>query len=129
MRKATPHGLANAFDADDAEGSSRSTCVCIHGAKDAAEEYKQALSKKWLYTSAEEAAVELAKPDVTVTNQSDKNVQIHKLLMLQSTVKEAFCSSDNGHGVAFSSCRSLCKENEVGPRIVNRNKKNTRVTS
>ena len=43
----------------------------------------------WAGRSVDEAIETLASPDVTVTNQSDKELQLYKLRELDSLVQEA----------------------------------------
>jgi len=44
---------------------------------------------RWASRSVDEAIETLASPDVTVTNQSDKELQLYKLRELDSLVQEA----------------------------------------
>ena len=46
-------------------------------------------SIRWASRSVDEAIETLASPDVTVTNQSDKELQLYKLRELDSLVQEA----------------------------------------
>jgi len=50
------------------------------------------LVRMWAHRSIGEARELLASPDVTVTNQADKELQLLKLLELDSLVSEAFAS-------------------------------------
>ena len=47
------------------------------------------LPRRWASRSVDEAIETLASPDVTVTNQSDKELQLYKLRELDSLVQEA----------------------------------------
>ena len=51
-----------------------------------------ALIKLWATKKAEEAFVALSKPDVTVTNASDKRNQLPKILEFQGRVQSAFAA-------------------------------------
>lgn len=52
----------------------------------------------FLGRSVDEAIETLASPDVTVTNQSDKELQLYKLRELDSLVLEAVQQCMGGHG-------------------------------
>jgi len=51
------------------------------------------LVRMWAGRSVDEAIETLASPDVTVTNQSDKELQLYKLRELDSLVREAVACS------------------------------------
>ena len=82
LRKVTSTGL-------DATPSSerRVEITCIHNAPVS---FSEALVGMWASKSAAEAHDILVKPDVKVTNQSDKDVQLPKLLKLDDFAKQAF---------------------------------------
>mmetsp|Transcript_10152 Transcript_10152/g.33311 ORF Transcript_10152/g.33311 Transcript_10152/m.33311 type:complete len:484 (+) Transcript_10152:691-2142(+) len=64
----------------------RCTVVPIH---QATEGMASELIMMWASRSVDEAIETLASPDVTVTNQSDKELQLYKLRELDSLVREA----------------------------------------
>ena len=83
MRLCTPAGLAPTGAA-----APRFTIECIHLAK---QKFQGAqLLEMWMEASAEEAHETLSSPDVTVTNQSDKDMQLPKLKQLDELVRETF---------------------------------------
>ena len=63
----------------------RVTMVCIHNATTGDEDVK--LRRMWEAVSPEQAHELLSKPDVTVTNQSDKEAQLPKILKMNDEVK------------------------------------------
>jgi len=74
MRKVTSKGL------DSAPVPERRFAIqCIHNAPAS---FAEALTSMWAQKTAVEALAILEKPDVTVTNQSDKDVQLPKLAAL-----------------------------------------------
>jgi len=66
-------------------GSTRCEIACLHGSSSSLE---NALRDEWERRTPSEAASVLGKPDVMVTNQSDKRLQIPKLALLDEQVKE-----------------------------------------
>ena len=62
----------------------RDVIMCIHNAPD---EFSTVLRKMWGNKTAEEAHAVLEKPDVKVTNQKDKDVQLPKLQKLDTFAK------------------------------------------
>jgi hypothetical protein len=86
MQFATPDGLESAVGADCA----RHHIVCIQGAAEQAELYKKALVDTWATKTPQQAFYFLSKPDVTVTNTSDKQGQLPKIMTLDATVRGAF---------------------------------------
>mgnify|MGYP004175395721 FL=1 len=74
FRKCTERGLESAPAADQ-----RHTVTCIHNAPAS---FETGLFDMWSQRTAEEAHTILMKPDVEVTNQSDKVVQLRKLKKL-----------------------------------------------
>jgi hypothetical protein len=81
MRKVTENGLETAPAAEQ-----RCVIKCIHNAFPG---IKDGIIDMWTGKTAQEAHAILAKPDVTVTNQSDKDVQLPKLLELDEFAKNA----------------------------------------
>ena len=71
FRKCTERGLESAPAADQ-----RYTVTCIHNAPAA---FENGLFDMWSQRTPKEAHAILMKPDVEVTNQSDKIVQLEKL--------------------------------------------------
>jgi hypothetical protein len=86
MQFATPDGLKSAVGTKNA----RYHIVCIQGAAEQAELYKKALVDTWATKTPQQAFDFLSKPDVTVTNQSDKEGQLPKIRALDVTVQGAF---------------------------------------
>ena len=85
FRKVTVHGL------DATPVSERRDAIkCIHNAD--AEFDAPKLRKMWGSKTAEEAYAILAKPDITVTNQKDKDVQLPKLKKLNEFAKSALAA-------------------------------------
>ena len=63
----------------------RDAIICIHNADSEFDPPK--LRKMWGNKTADEAYAILAKPDITVTNQKDKDVQLPKLKRLNDFAK------------------------------------------
>ena len=82
MQTPTAHGLQPAPEAER-----RCEIIPIHNANDA---IKCQLIEMWAERTPEEAKAVLARPDVQVTNQADKEIQLRKLTMLDETVKTFF---------------------------------------
>ena len=80
MQTATPVGLRPAEVT-----KRRCSVVSIYGANSSMVE---SLFSMWANRSPQEAHDVLSKPDVTVTNQGDKDVQLKKLQKLDSAVRE-----------------------------------------
>jgi hypothetical protein len=80
FQKATAHGLVGA-----SANERRCTVRCIHNAP-ASQEVQ--LVSMWSGMTAQAAHAVLSKPDVVVTNQSDKDTQLPKLLSLNRNVAE-----------------------------------------
>ena len=80
FRKVTANGLDST-----PEGEQRDTIVCIHNADP--EFGPPKLRKMWADKTAEQAYAILEKPDVKVTNQKDKDVQLPKLAKLNEFAK------------------------------------------
>lgn len=100
MRTATTVGLMST----SAEDQKRCSIVCVHKAQ---MKYQAAqLQEIWGFKTAAEAHEFLSSPDVTVTNQRDKDTQLVKLLEFNSVVKQAVLKE----GVTFS----------VGPKPTSR---------
>ena len=64
---------------------SRCSIVLVH---DAPSKTHDALIEEWAACNAHEAHRKLSSPDVSVTNQSDKDVQLPKILQLDSLVRK-----------------------------------------
>ena len=90
MQFATPNGLKSAIGTVNA----RHHVVCIQNAASQAELYTKALVDNWATKTPLEAYEFLSKPDVTVTNQSDKEGQLPKIKSLGTTVQTAFKAVD-----------------------------------
>jgi hypothetical protein len=86
MQFATPNGLKSAVGTKYA----RHHIVCIQNAADQSELYTKALTDQWATKTPQQAFDFLSKPDVTVTNQSDKLNQLPKIRALDATVRGAF---------------------------------------
>ena len=87
MQFATPSGLKSAVGTKKA----RYHIVCIHNAT---ELYTKALTDQWANKTPQQAFDILSKPDVTVTNQKDKEKQLPKITALDATVQDAFQAVD-----------------------------------
>jgi hypothetical protein len=70
-------------------GARRWLARCIHNAP---EMYVQMLEKMWSDKAPDEARAILSKPDVTVTSQKDKDVQLPKLADLNAQCVEAWAT-------------------------------------
>ena len=90
MQFATPSGLKSAVGTKNA----RYHIVCIEAAAGLAELYTKALVDIWATKTPQQAFDILCKPDVTVTNQSDKRDQLPKIMALDVTVQDAFQAVD-----------------------------------
>ena len=69
----------------------RETIVCLHNATAGNEDVK--LRHMWQQVTPAEAHALLSKPDVTVTNQSDKEGQLEKISLLDDGVRAAWNAS------------------------------------
>jgi len=83
FRKVTANGLDST-----PEEEQRASIVCIHNAD--SEFGQPKLRKMWGDRTAEQAYAILKQPDVMVTNQKDKDVQLSKLEKLNEFAKSAF---------------------------------------
>lgn len=83
MRSCSPSGLGPTV-----ENSERYVMQCIHLAQDKFQGAQ--LREMWREASSKKAYEALSSPDVTVTNQSDKDVQLPKLQALDEQVRRAF---------------------------------------
>ena len=83
MQFATPEGLKPAVGTKN----ERHRIVCTQNAGQA---FKTALVDMWATKTPGEAHAILSKPDVTVTNQKDKEGQLPKIKALDATVQGAF---------------------------------------
>ena len=86
MQYAMPDGLKPAINTQN----ERHHIMCIHNAASQAELYTKGLVENWAHKTPQQAHAFLAKPDVTVTNQSDKEGQLLKIEVLDATVQGAF---------------------------------------
>jgi hypothetical protein len=86
MQFATPSGLKSAVGTRN----TRHHIVAIQNAAAQSELYTKALVDNWAEKTPEQAFEFLSKPDVTVTNQSDKDGQLPKIKSLGETVQGAF---------------------------------------
>ena len=86
MQFATPNGLKSAIGTRNA----RHHIVCIQNAAAQSELYTKALVDNWATKTPQQAFEFLSKPDVTVTNASDKEGQLPKIKALDATVQGAF---------------------------------------
>lgn len=80
MMRATSRGLVAA-----AEGERRCRIQCIHNAMESA---AAMLLEMWASKTAQEAHDILRKPDVTVTNAKDKEIQLPKILKIDHKVRQ-----------------------------------------
>ncbi len=94
MQFATPNGLKSAVGTKYA----RHHIVCIQYAADQAELHTKMLVDTWANKTPQQAFDFLSKPDVTVTNQSDKQGQLPKIMALDATVRGAFQAVARGFG-------------------------------
>jgi hypothetical protein len=90
MQFATPNGLKSAVGTKNA----RYHIVCIQNAAEHAELYTKVLVDTWANKTPQQAFDFLSKPDVTVTNQSDKQGQLPQIKALNVTVQDAFQAID-----------------------------------
>ena len=78
-------GLTNA-----SEEERRVTVCCIHGARAVSALQEKALVDLLAYKTPQEAHALLSNPDVAVTNQSDKEEQLPKLMQLNELAARVF---------------------------------------
>ena len=90
MQFATPGGLKPAIGTQNV----RHHIVCIQNAAAQAQTHIKLLTDQWADKTPQEAFEFLKKPDVTVTNMSDKEGQLPKIKMLNATVQAAFKAVD-----------------------------------
>eukprot|EP00900_Chrysochromulina_parva_P018879 jgi/Chrpa1/26993/Chrysochromulina_OHIO_Genome00008865-RA len=83
MQFATPNGLKSAVGTEYA----RHHIVCIQNAAAQSELYTKALTDQWATKTPQQAFDFLSKPDVTVTNASDKQDQLPKIMKLDATMQ------------------------------------------
>ena len=86
MQFATPTGLKSAVGTPNA----RHHIVAIQNAAAQADMFTKMLIDQWATKTPQEAFDFLSKPDVTVTNQSDKENQLPKIKALGATVEGTF---------------------------------------
>jgi len=96
MQFATPNGLISAVGntINERNNCSRHHIVPIQNAAEQAELHKRMLIQSWADKTPQQAFEFLSKPDVTVTNQSDKDGQLPKIKSLGETVQSAFKAVD-----------------------------------
>jgi hypothetical protein len=111
MQFATPNGLKSAVGTKHA----RYHIVCIQNAAAQAELFTKALTDQWATKTPQQAFDFLSKPDVTVTNQSDKEGQLPKIKALDVTVRGAFQAvmEREGLAVALANLAANNAENQV----------------
>jgi len=85
---ATKHGLVPTMPQERLRCHIR----CLHGTLP---ETEAALRKEWCYADAEKAYAQLSRPDITVTNLSDKELQLPKILSMNERVKELMASRED----------------------------------
>jgi len=90
MQFATPNGLKSAVGTKNA----RYHIVCIQGAAEQAEAHTKMLVDTWATKTPQQAFDFLSKPDVKVTNESDKHSQLPKIKALNKIVQDAFQAVD-----------------------------------
>lgn len=86
MQKPTRNGLVSAVGSD----SERHHIIPIHGAGGQADLITQMLVQTWAKRTPKEAHQFLSGPDVTVTNQKDKEKQLPKVLTLNDEIRAGF---------------------------------------
>ena len=86
MQKLTSNGVVSSTRLE----SRRFLIACIYNAAEAANAYTDLLVDTWKGKTPEDAHDILASPDVSVTNQSDKDVHLPKVAALDKMVGEAF---------------------------------------
>ena len=72
----------------------RCTIKCVHNASQQFEGGK--LLNMWGSKTPSEAYATLSKPDVNVTNQSDKDTQLPKMLQLDAKVAKILSNASKG---------------------------------
>ena len=87
MQRLAPNGLASAVGTVEERHSIR----CVHSAESGIDDIR--LVRMWAQKTPTEAYTTLSKPDVSVTNQSDKETQLPKILELDKQVKDAFAAT------------------------------------
>jgi len=89
MQFATPRGLKSAVGTKN----ERHHIVCIQNAAAQSEAFTKMLVDQWAKKTPRQAFEFLSKPDVTVTNASDKEGQLPKIEKLDETVQSAFAAT------------------------------------
>ena len=103
MQHMTPGGLKPAVGTMN----ERHHIMCIQNAAAQAELYTRVLVESWATKTPHEAHAFLSRPDVTVTNQSDKKGQLPKIKALDATVQSTFLA------IAWECERKLDASREV----------------
>jgi hypothetical protein len=102
MQLAMPHGLESAVGTPNA----RHHIVPIQNAAAQAETFKGILTDQWATKKPVEAHDFLAMPDVTVTNQSDKEGQLPKIKVLDEKVAETFKAIEEQHDAQLAAAEA-----------------------
>ena len=89
---ASPDGLVSAT-----KNKLRCTIVCLHGTDIV---FEEALRKQWSDCTAEKAHEKLSAEAITVTNKSDKAVQLPKIFAFNDTVRRHMLSQGAPSGGA-----------------------------
>lgn len=92
MRTVTEKGLT-----PTEESKLRCHVRCINAAADASEHYKRALLDTWLPKQALDAHKYLKNDDIAVTNASDKDTQLGKLMKLDDFSRNVYKELQNDH--------------------------------
>ena len=98
------------------DGDDRPTIEPIHNANST---FVQALENLWHHITPSDAHAVLSKPDVRVTNESDKELQLPKIMQLAGDVKAVRSSSRHqlqrmkAAGHAVSANRRLGNQQQV----------------
>jgi hypothetical protein len=110
MQTTTPEGLTPAVGG----GKERYHIVCVQNAAEQAETHKQLLVKSWATKTPDEAHTFLARPDVTVTSMSDKEIQLPKIGKLDDNIRQVYSDYSN----ALSGILAVTPQNYVLPQKV-----------
>ena len=103
MRKVTEEGLVRSHD--DEQIHSQWAITVLYD-QTAAKTRQDVLIEQWRHCSWEEARRKLAKPDVLVTNISDKDYHLGNLGTLQSYIKQTLSKSEQSWTARHSWTRS-----------------------
>ena len=86
MQQALPEGLRSSVGTQ----GERFHIKCIQNAVEQADQHAQTLKNDWANKTPDDAHAILSKPDISVTNQKDKDGQLPKIKALNTTVQAAF---------------------------------------